>query len=89
MSQVSENISKSWADIPIFFRGHRKQDCTNERVMICRNCDEKGHTGRECPKVSGGFIAAEIENLLTISSPAIIAGLNVQIAARHVSPLLV
>jgi cellular nucleic acid-binding protein len=25
-------------------------DCQNERVMQCRNCDEWGHSGKECPK---------------------------------------
>jgi hypothetical protein len=30
--------------------GHRSSDCTNERVIKCRNCDERGHSGKECPK---------------------------------------
>jgi hypothetical protein len=71
MFQSIGNIFESWANIST--EGHRKQDCTNERVMICRNCDEVGHTGRECPKVSGGFVAAEVGDLLTATSPAIIA----------------
>lgn len=26
------------------------RDCDKPRVMKCRNCDEEGHTSRECPK---------------------------------------
>ncbi|CAZ81562.1 unnamed protein product [Tuber melanosporum] len=30
--------------------GHFSKDCTNERVPKCRNCDERGHVGKDCPK---------------------------------------
>ncbi|KAF2450587.1 hypothetical protein P171DRAFT_142482 [Karstenula rhodostoma CBS 690.94] len=30
--------------------GHRKSECTNERVVKCRNCEELGHMSKECPK---------------------------------------
>ena len=30
--------------------GHFAKDCTNERRIICRNCDAEGHQSRECPK---------------------------------------
>lgn len=26
------------------------KECPNPKVIKCRNCDEIGHTGRECPK---------------------------------------
>ncbi|RPB13443.1 hypothetical protein P167DRAFT_585993, partial [Morchella conica CCBAS932] len=29
--------------------GHRSSDCTNEKVIKCRNCDVYGHSARECP----------------------------------------
>ncbi|TVY80499.1 ATP-dependent RNA helicase glh-4, partial [Lachnellula suecica] len=30
--------------------GHGKNECTNERKIVCRNCDAEGHQSRECPK---------------------------------------
>ncbi|KAI5853253.1 hypothetical protein DFP73DRAFT_469789, partial [Morchella snyderi] len=29
--------------------GHRSSDCTNEKVIKCRNCDVFGHSARDCP----------------------------------------
>lgn len=26
------------------------RDCTEPRKMICRNCDQEGHSSRECPE---------------------------------------
>jgi cellular nucleic acid-binding protein len=26
------------------------RDCPEPKVMRCRNCDEEGHSGRECPQ---------------------------------------
>lgn len=26
------------------------RDCTEERKVQCRNCDEYGHMSKECPK---------------------------------------
>lgn len=27
-----------------------KSECTNEKVIQCRNCDEIGHHSKECPR---------------------------------------